>query len=498
MMRAWLGVMVVMAWWGLGADTPATKLRFEITAAKGLLATPQDGRMFVVLGRQANPEPRRALGEVERMPPYLGTDANAFTAGVKVTLDEKSAIFPVASLSKIPKGDYVVQAVFSYNRDLLMPNSPGSLVSEPKKVTLDPAAGGVVALELTRALPGDEVPPDTERVKFVKLRSEKLSKFHGRPMYLRAGIVLPDGFAKDKDKRYPLRVHVGGYGTRYTAAPGMSAGPMLLLMLDGAGPCGDPYQVNSANNGPYGDAITQELIPYVEKTYRGIGAGYARVTDGMSTGGWVALALQIFYPDFFNGAWSHCPDSVDFRSYERINIYSDDNAYVDAKGNERPACRDVTGRVRYVVRHECQSEIVLGRGNKWELSGKDWGAWNAVYGPRGKDGLPVPLWDGKTGKMNREVVEHWKKYDLRLVLETNWEKLAPKLQGKLRVWAGEMDDYFLNESVHHLDDFLKKAKPAFGGKIKFGPGAGHGYRELSEAQVVAEMMGAIEKAKPAK
>jgi hypothetical protein len=483
----------------LAGDPPAkTALRFDVTAAKGLLASPQDGRVLIALGRSSRGEPRLAIGEVgPGEVPILGRDANGFTAGATVTLDASAVLFPYGSLSRLPKGEYVVQAVFHYNRDLNFANAPDNLVSEPKKVTLDPAAGGVVKLELTRKLPPDQPPADTEEVKFLKLRSEKLSKFYGRPMYLRAGVVLPAGWAKDADKRYPLRVHIGGYGTRYTAARGMrgrSPG-LILLHLDGAGPLGDPYQVDSANHGPYGAAITQVLIPHVEKRFRGIGEGYARVTDGASTGGWVSLALQVFYPDFFNGCWSHAPDPVDFRAYERINIYRDDNAYVDADGKERPACRDISGRVRYTVRHECLSEIVLGRGDNWAVSGKDWCAWNATFGPRGKDGLPVPLWDGKTGKIDRGVLEHWKKYDLRMHLEKNWATLGPKLHGKLRIWVGETDDYYLNEAVHLLDAFLKRAKPAYGGKVVFGPG-GHGFRVLSERQLVAEMLAAVEKAKP--
>ena len=128
---------------------------------------------------------------------------------------------------------------------------------------------------------------------------------------------------------------------------------------------------------------SRELIPYIERTYRGIGRGTARVLDGGSTGGWVALALQIFYPNFFNGAWSFCPDSVDFRSFQLVNIYEDENAYFNRHGFERPAARDVSGEVRYTMRHECRLENVLGRGDSWTLSGGQWGAWNATYGPRG-------------------------------------------------------------------------------------------------------------------
>src|SRR5262249_23002853 len=153
--------------------------------------------------------------------------------------------------------------------------------------------------------------------------------------------------------------------------------------------------------------------------------------------GWVSLALQIFYPDHFNGAWAHAPDPVDFRAYELINIYRDENAYVNTHGFERPSSRDLNGEVRTTVRHECQLEAVVGRGGMWTLSGKDWGAWNTVFGPRGPDGLPVPLWHPQTGQIDRSVVDHWRRYDLRHVLETNWRTLQPRLSGKLHIWVGE-------------------------------------------------------------
>jgi hypothetical protein len=510
---AFAGLIAAAAWCVAGqAGAPATSLRFEVSVAKGQLATPQDGRVLVVLGRNARVEPRHFIGESGMsMPPVLGQDANGFTAGKTVILDHRCAIFPIDELSRLPAGDYHVQAVFDYNRDIRIPNAPENLVSEVVKVKLDPARGGVVKLELTHKLPSDETPPGTDQVKFVKLRSDKLSKFHGRPMYLRAGVILPAGHAKETDRQYPLRVVIGGYGSRYTSVLGMmhplgefhrewnaeSAPRMILLHLDGAGPFGDPYQVNSVNNGPYGDAVTQELIPYVEKTYRGIGKGHARVLEGASTGGWVSLALQVFYPDLFNGTWSHCPDPVDFRAFELINIYTDENAYVNRAGFERPAAREINGDTRYTMRHEVQREIVIGRGDCWTLSGKDWGAWNAVFGPRGPDGLPAPLWDGKTGKIDRKVVEHWQQYDLRLRLQKHAAVLAPKLRGKLRIWVGDADDYFLNNAVELLNDFTKSAKPPFEAKITFGRRGGHDWRVISEKEMARQMGEAIERGRKA-
>jgi hypothetical protein len=270
---------------------------------------------------------------------------------------------------------------------------------------------------------------------------------------------------------------------------------MILLHLDGDGPFGDCYQVNSDNNGPCGDAIVQELIPYVERKFRGIGEPHARVVSGGSTGGWVSLALQVFYPDFFNGTWSGYPDGVDFRAFQLINIYQDENAYVNRFGFERPSARTLDGDTRFTIRHECQMENVMGLGDSWTMSGEQWGAWNATYGPRGPDGRPIPLWDPKTGKINREVTEHWKKYDLRLILEQNWKVLGPKLRGKLHIWVGEADDYFLNNAVHLLDNFLATARPPFEGKIIYGVGKGHGWSPFDEAELMRQMASAVERAR---
>jgi S-formylglutathione hydrolase FrmB len=266
-----------------------------------------------------------------------------------------------------------------------------------------------------------------------------------------------------------------------------------VLVLDGAGPYGDPYQVNSDNNGPYGDAVTQELIPYIERRFHCIGKPYARVLDGGSTGGWVSLALQVFYPDFFNGTWSACPDPVDFRSFQLVNIYASPNAYINRFGFERPGMRTTGGDVQETMRYECQLENVLGRGNSWTMSGQQWGSWNAVYGPRGADGRPVPLWDPRTGVVNHKVAEHWKRYDLRMVLEKNWQTLGPKLHGKIHIWVGDADSYFLNNAVHQLDTFLSKANPPYGGTIVYGPGQGHCWDGLTARQKIEQMLAAIQK-----
>ena len=382
--RTALGLLAAGAvglWLGVAPGQPVagTGLRFEVTVAPGLLPRPTDGRLLVVLGRDDDREPRRAVGRTGLdAPPLLGADVNGFAPGVVGVVDGASEIFPIENLATLSAGEYSVQAVFDWNPDLRLTDAPGNLYSKPQRIALDPAKGGTVKIAITEQVPPERLPPDTDAVKYLKLESKLLSQFHGRPMFLRAAVALPRDFDREPNRRYPLLVVIGGYGSRYTEVSGWArraraadVPPLIVLHLDGAGPYGDPYQVNSANNGPYGDAVTQELIPYVEQHFRGIGQGSARFTTGSSTGGWVSFALQVFCPDFFNGCWSFAPDPVDFRQYELIDIYKDENAYVNRFGFERPAKRTIWGDTAYTVRHECQVENVLGRGNRWWLSGKD-------------------------------------------------------------------------------------------------------------------------------
>jgi len=482
-----------------------TSLRFEVTTN----LPPASGRLFVIIAKSDRPEPRTMIGETGMdAAPILGRDVRGLGSGVVAVVDRSATIFPISSLDVLAAGDYSVQALFDSNVDLGSVNAPGNRYSEVQRVHIDPRTGGTIPLSLTKTVPAEELPRDDTYVRYVKIQSTLLSRFHGRPIYLRAGVILPKDY-ETPNGRWPLRIHIGGYGTRYTMASQIMADSefrrmwladdsprFIFLHLDGDGPYGDAYQVNSDNNGPYGDAITQELIPYVERTFHGIGEPYARVLDGGSTGGWVSLALKIFYPEYFNAVWSSCPDGVDFRGFQIIDIYRDANAYADANGGERPSKRDLNGNIEFTIRHECQMENVMGAGDSWTMSGQQWGAWNATYGPRGSDGRPVPLWDPKTGVINKAVVEHWKKYDLRLILQENWKTLGPKLRGKIHISVGEADDYYLNNAVHLLDDFLKETNPPADARIIYGPGRGHCWNNLSQAQMMAEMALAVKQSSP--
>ena len=472
--------------------------------ARGLVRSGQKGRLFIFLNRKGEGEPRLSFdGDVALdAPPILARDVECFTAGdTKIVIDSSSIAYPIKNLAELPVGDYYVQALFDVNNDLRSLNAPGNLFSEVQKVSVDAKTRKTVMLELTKVVPPEKLPDDTESVKYIKIESPMLSKFHGRPIYLRAGIVLPRDYERETNRRYPVQFRIGGYGSKFTNAGRLfnadssfrqmwladDTPRMIIVYLDGDGPFGDSYQLNSANNGPYGDSLTQELIPQIEKQFRAVGKPEGRFLTGGSTGGWVSLALQIFYPDFFNGTWSGYPDPLDFRAYQLIDIYKDENAYVNKNGFERASAREPNGDTQFTMRLECLKENVLGTGDSYTMSGGQWGAWNATYSPRGADGLPVPLWDAKTGKINHQVAEQWKKYDLRLIVEQNWQTLAPKLKGKLHIWVGEADDYFLNNGVHLFDDFISKAEPKYEGWIMYSRIGRHGWTPKNGVEIMKEM-----------
>jgi S-formylglutathione hydrolase FrmB len=506
-LRRTLSALVGLAFLYLpsGLALAGSPLSFEVRIKPGLTPPASDGRLFVILSATNSPEPRETLGRAgSDAPQAFARDIQRFESGVAAVVDKKAVGFPVERIADLKPGTYFVQALFDCARDLRIPNAPGNLYSRVQRVHLDPAHGKTVQFQLTEQLSEESFPSGKGPIKYIKLQSKLLSEFHHRPMFLRAGVLLPPNYDGEPNRRYPLWVLIGGFGTRYSALKRMMADDskfkklwegaetprFILLQLDGAGPYGDPYYVNSANNGPYGDALTQELIPYVEANYRTLGEPRARLLSGVSTGGWVSLALQIFYPDFFNGCWSSSPDPVDFRAYELINIYEGTNAYVNEFGNERPSERSLAGDTVLTMRREVGMENFLSRGNNYVFSGGQWGSWNAVFGARGTDGSPVPLWDPATGVIDHSAAEAWKKYDLRIVLTENWGTLGPKLKAKLHIAAGEADQYFLNNAVHLLDEGLAEVTPLFSGKIFYGQGKGHGWRNISMEEMMREMLAA--------
>lgn len=462
-------------------------LRFEVSLDPKLAADPApSGRLVVALSKGSRPPRFTDAGPPGS--PMLGGDVEKFTAQTVAVLDAKSRSFPAIRLADIVAGEYTVQAVFAFNPDLRIVEAPGNFYSAPKKVEIDPKKPTAIKITLDQVR-AEPAPKESKTHQFLKLPSKLLSDFHGRPMFQRVGVVLPPKFDEEPDRKYGLVVHIGGFGQRFTSAARMTPDSRFVqLQLDGCGPYGDPYQVDSANNGPYGASLVKEVIPEIEKRFRCKGTPQSRFTHGGSTGGWVSLALQVFYPDFFNGCWSQCPDGVDFRAFQLVDVYGDANAYLNRYEIERAARRNVDGETVFTIRHECRLERLLGSGGNWELGGQQWASWNAVYSPKGSNGKPVPLWNGETGVIDREVAKQWEKYDLRLLMERNWSELGPKLSGKINIWVGDADDYFLNNAVHRLKNASVMWKsPPFDGRILIESRKGHGSGGWTRAGMLDQM-----------
>ena len=492
------------------AHAAATEPALEIQLTRGFHLN-ADTRLVRVASPAGPGEPRRQLGELgAKAPTVLGTDVTRVPKDGRIRMGAGSDVFPWDRLRDWPPGPCSIQAVLMTNRDLWMPGAPGNWVSEPKSIHLNGERPGITRIDLTRALPPETLPPETPQVRFRKVRSEVLSRFWKRDMHCRVGVVLPRSWESEPSRRYPVVVDIGGFASRYDRALAWAREgtrlakdwnapetPQLIwVTLDGAGPLGDPYQVDSENHGPYGRALVEEVLPAIEHEFRGLGQPWARFTTGGSTGGWVSLALQVLYPDFFGGCWSGFPDPVDFRDFQLVNLYADPNAFVDAGGRERASARELDGRTRFTIRHEVQYENVLGLGGVFTRSGGQWGAWNATFAGRGADGWPLPGWDPRSGGMMPGTGTSWARWDLRRVIEGNWQSLAPKLRGKIRVWVGESDEYFLNHAVHRLADAMAQLTPPTGARFEFGPGKGHGWNPRPLPDVWREMQAAADAGAP--
>jgi len=523
-----------------GKDAAKPQPSFEIKFARTIRAEPVTGRVFVAFCREQDPEPRLQVGYLTGSP-FFGADVSALRAGIPAKITSASPGFPFRSLKSLPPGDYWVQAFLSVYTEFhradghtiwahddqwegqLFNDSPGTLVSTPQHIHLDVKAGFRVQLELTRVLPAVAVPSDDEYVKFEKIKSKLLSAFWGRPMYLGAVVLLPRGYEQHPDVRYPgiwwqdhfklkpafnftreykaeteeerrKRLAITdrkGTGWEFAQAWMSDSFPRMIAIniLHPTPYYDDSYAVNSANNGPYWDAIHSELMPYIEAKYRLIPRSYARVTTGGSTGGWEALALQIYHPDVFGGTWSFCPDPVDFHRYEIINLYGDENAFTIARSKwvnqERPSERMPDGQVNFTVRQETQLNTALGSRLR---GGGDYANWQAVWGPIADDGYPKPVWDEYSGVIDHAVAEYWRAHDFDLTdyLKRNWSPVGPQLAEQIHIYNPDMDQYLLNLAVYRLEDFFRNTtNPVSDALVVSGrPLKTHDWHPMSDADLV--------------
>ncbi len=509
------------------AGSEPSPVVFEISYPEALHEGPLTGRMFLAFGEDNERDPRLQVGRYGVQ--FFGVDFENLMPGETVTIDGSTLGYPQEALKDVPAKKYYLQAVLnkytkferSDGHTLWMHmdqwegqnwrRSPGNLISEVIELDFDPNKKQTVKIELTSEIPPVEIPENTEWVQRFKIRSQILTEFWGHPIYLGATVLLPKGYHINPDVRYPTVYHQGHFSMR--APLGFSEGTdlydawmsddfprFIAVTLQHPTPYfDDSYAVNSANNGPYGDAIHQELIPEIEKRYRTIPEGYARLLTGGSTGGWESFALQVFYPDFYGGTWSFAPDPLDFRNVEGINIYEDENAFFRDEGlYEAPIINTrvpETGAVRLTSQQRNLMELVNGTKGR---SGEQLDIWSAVFGPVGEDGYFKPLFDKRTGKMYPEVAEFWKEnYDLRHYLEQNWSKIGPKLQGKLHVFCGHMDNFYLNVGVYHMEEFLESTTdPYYEGSFTYGARGGHSWRPYGYDELLRRMAKHIQENAP--
>ena len=507
------------------------KLTVNVVLSDSLSAKQLDGRLLLILSDNNESEPRFQVGEGLNAQPIFGMNVENWSGEKEFSFDDSVFGFPYDKLSKIKPGDYYIQAVLhvyetfklSTGQEVKLPMdngegqhwniSPGNLYSKPIKISVSDTETQSYDIVLDEVIAEIEEPQDTEWIKHIKMKSALLSEFWGRDMYLGAHILLPKGFDEHPEAKYPLMVFQGHFPSDFggfrTTPPDENLKPeyserfhvdgyniteqqeaydfykrwnepdfprFLIIEIQHPTPYyDDSYAVNSASQGPYGDALTYELIPYIEKMFRGQGAGWSRFLYGGSTGGWEALAVQVKYPDEYNGCFAACPDPIDFSAYCLTNIYKDENAYY-AKSNHKtlevPAHRDYLGNVSSTVKESNHLELVLGDKSR---SGGQFDIWEATYSPQGEDGYPVRLWDKMSGKINHDVAQYWlENYDLRHILERDWDKLGEKLKGKIHIYCGDMDNYYLNNAVYLMEDFLESTTdPYYDGEVDYGDRAEH-------------------------
>ncbi|MFC4700115.1 alpha/beta hydrolase-fold protein [Glaciecola siphonariae] len=445
------------------------------------------GRLHIIFTQDSEREPRLySAWPVQNVEPLFSQDLDGL--GQTLTLDTNTlGGFPFKTMQDLPAGMWRVQAIYDTNTLDSGINSPANAYSLPQAIEIKAGVAPTLNFELNQTVAADALPEDQALLKFIKIKSDILSEFWGSDMYLRAGVLLPATYYDKPLKKFPVFFDIGGYGARYTRAERWyqseefqeywqadDTPQMVIVYLDGEAPFGDPYQINSANNGPYGDATWQELLGYLNQNFNIVDTAQGRFVSGCSTGGWVSLALQLFYPDTFNGAWSYSADGVDFRYFQLVDIYSDDNAFFNEHGQERPSYRGKDGEVIFSIKREIDMENQMGRGNSYVTSGGQWGGWNAVYSPKLDSGLPAPIWDPASGEINKDVAEAWKQYDLRLYTQKNWQTLGPKLAGKLHIWMGDMDNFYLNNAMYLFEDMLKsRTEPASDAVFEYKRGVGH-------------------------
>jgi hypothetical protein len=490
-----------------------------------------DGRLILLITKEIETEPRFQLRDDPKTCQGFGMDVNDWQPNEAQQFDGTAFGYPIQNFQDLPSGEYYVQMVFHkyeiFNRAdghvVKLPmdrgegqrwnRAPGNLYSTPKKVNIKNGKFPSLTIKLDQKIPPITEPEDTKYIKHIKIKSKLLSEFWGRDMYLGAHVLLPEGWDTHPDVKYPLAImhghfpaDFGGFRTTpsdpnlkpeyserfdvegynimvqqeahdfYKQWTGANFPRVIAIKIQHPTPYyDDSYAVNSEAQGPYGDAITYELIPYIEEQFRGIGEGWSRFVYGGSTGGWEALAVQVKYPKEYGMCFAACPDPIDFRAYCLVNIYEDENAYYE-EGTFKKALiaghRDYLGNVDASLRDMNYRELVLGSKGR---SGQQWDIWEATYSPIDKEGYPKRIWDRLTGEIDKEVAAYWKEnYDLAYILKRDWAKHGQDWKNKIHLYCGDMDNYYLNNAVYLAEEILSETTaPYYNGEVDYGDRAEH-------------------------
>jgi hypothetical protein len=542
-LRFSLALTAALAFSSASAQAP----KFEVTVDPATRSAALTGRLVVVVSKVATPEPRMLVAPQGAA--MFAIDLDQLRAGQPAVVDAKSSLGYPVPLAALPPGDYYAQAIVNVYEPVkraadgktiwvhindgtqeVMQIAAGNVYSDVQKITVGTSGTGpTVKLRINKVIAAQPRPQDTEWVKHVRIQSQKLTAFWGRPIYVHATVLLPKGYNEHPTVKYPT-AYTFGHSVPFNLTPdstrvrnigqinpttGVETGydfykawisdgfpRFIAVSFEQATPFFlDSYSVNSVSNGPYGDAMVEEVIPSLEKQFRMIGKPYARLAEGASTGGWQTLALQLKHPDFFGGAFVLQPDPIDFRRYQLVDIYTDTNAFVmpntQLTTTERPFKRTVEGQVTWSLRQMSLFEEVLGTKGRanYQLEG-----WEAIYGPLDAEGYPKPLWNKITGTIDRDVANYMKEngYDLREYAQRNWSTLGPKVAHKLHFFAGDMDDFYLNLAVYKFEEFLKSTDLGKNVPFTYGrPTKGHSWHAFTWAEMVRRMAAHVQKNAPA-
>lgn len=478
-------VFTMMTIHAFGQD--ARGLDFEFTMTPEMQESfGGDGKLMVYISLNNNRAPSRQSTNYDGTWVF-GINVNGWQKGEVLRLTSESDWTSTANwqLDEIPFEKYYFQVKWDESKvENRSDNTPFSMFTEVFERTKE--SSNLISAEFIEAGWNSSL-VEHELIKEFTLDSKVLTEWWGKSMQIKAAVLLPSGYAENPDKRYPVCYSIGGYGGSYTRVNRIAkdlslnewwtsneAPQIITVFLASNAQFGDSYQLNSENNGPYGTSLIEELIPAIDAAFRTEATPDSRYIAGCSTGGWVSLALQLYYPDHFGGCFSYSADPVSFYKMQLINIYEEKNAFYNRNSIERPSKRTTMGEPQFSIKKEVTSENVEGYTNSYITSRNQWGGWNAVYSPKAANGLPMPIFDSITGEIDPVAVEHWKKYDLLKYTQENWPELGPKIEGKIHIWMGDMDNYYLNNGMRDFDEYLKSTKdPKSDAEIVFSATCGH-------------------------